>query len=77
MWGEHCWRTWSSTQGAMALSSVEAEFYAMVDGVQKAIWAGTVGRELGIIANGCRAGDRFERGPEFRVKEGVGPDAPY
>ena len=33
----------------MALSSAEAEFYAMVDGVQKAKWAETVAREMGII----------------------------
>ena len=26
MYGEHCWRTWGSTQGATALSSAEAEF---------------------------------------------------
>ena len=32
MYGSHCWRTWASTQGAVALSSAEAEFYAMVDG---------------------------------------------
>ena len=33
MLGGHCIRTWSSTQGALALSSAEAEFYAMLDGV--------------------------------------------
>ena len=36
MLGSHCIKTWSSTQGAVALSSAEAEFYAMVDGVQRA-----------------------------------------
>ena len=30
------------------MSSAEAEFYAMVDGVQRARWAETVARELGI-----------------------------
>ena len=48
MQGKHCWRTWSSTQGAVALSAAEAEFYAMVDGVQRMKWAGTVSEELGI-----------------------------
>ena len=48
MWGEHCWKTWSATQGAVALSSAEAEFYAMVDGTQRAKWAMTVARELGL-----------------------------
>ena len=31
--GQHCLRTWSSTQGAVASSSAEAEFYALIDAV--------------------------------------------
>ena len=31
--GSHCLRSWSSTQSAIALSSAEAEFYALVDAV--------------------------------------------
>ena len=49
--GRHCLRTWSSTQGAIALSSAEAEFYAMVDGVLRAKWAQTVLCELGVPAS--------------------------
>ena len=30
---KHCIKTWSSTQGAVALSSAEAEFYAMIEAV--------------------------------------------
>ena len=45
--GQHCVKTWSSTQGAIALSSAEAEFYALIDGVLRAKWANTVLRELG------------------------------
>jgi hypothetical protein len=52
MWGGHCWKTWSTTQGAVALSSAEAEFYAMVEGVQRAKWAETVAGELGIRLGG-------------------------
>ncbi len=33
MFGKHCIKTWSSTQGALALSSAEAEYYSMVEGV--------------------------------------------
>ena len=33
MRGKHCLKTWSTTQGATALSTAEAELYAMVDGV--------------------------------------------
>ena len=38
----------SSTQGAIALSSAEAEFYAMVDAVLKAKWLTTVSQEMGM-----------------------------
>ena len=47
LFGSHCLRTWSSTQGAVALSSAEAEFYALVDGALRARWAQTVLGELG------------------------------
>ena len=46
--GKHCLRTWSSTQGAIALSSAEAEFYAMVDAVLRAKWMLSVLSELGV-----------------------------
>ena len=48
MLGAPCVKTWSSTQGAIALSSAEAEFYAMVDCVIKAKWVGTIAREMGL-----------------------------
>ena len=50
--GSHCLKTWSATQGAVALSSAEAEFYAMVDGVMRAKWAVTIARELGCEIHG-------------------------
>ena len=48
MLGRHCLRTWSSTQGAIALSSAEAEFYALIDAVLRAKWARSVLSELGV-----------------------------
>lgn len=33
MLGKHCVKTWSSIQGAVAFSSAEAEFYAMIEAV--------------------------------------------
>ena len=36
MIGAHCIKTWSVTQGAYALSSAEAEFYAMIEAVIRA-----------------------------------------
>ena len=47
MIGEHCIKTWSTTQGAVALSSAEAEFYAMVEGVMKGEWMVTIAKEVG------------------------------
>ena len=47
MIGGHCIKTWSTTQGAVALSSAEAEFYAMVEGGMKGKWMVTIARELG------------------------------
>ena len=35
MLGGHCTKTWAVTQGAWALSSAEAEFYALVEGVAR------------------------------------------
>ena len=46
--GGHCIKAWSCTQGAIALSSAEAEFYAMVDAVLKAKWLTTVSQEMGM-----------------------------
>ena len=53
--GGHCIRCWSSTQGAIALSSAEAEFYAMVDAVLKAKWLATVGREMGMLVKSAQS----------------------
>ena len=47
MLGDHCIKTWSSTQGAMALSSAEAEFYGMVEAVIKAKGLITLAHEVG------------------------------
>ena len=47
MLGKHCIKTWSSTQGAVALSSAEAEFYAMIEAVVRAKGVLAVMHELG------------------------------
>ena len=46
--GRHCVRTWSSTQSAIALSSAEAEFYAIVDATLRAKGMLSVLSELGL-----------------------------
>ena len=50
MLGGHCLKTWSSTQGAIALSSAEAEFYALVEAVLRAKGLITVALELGFTS---------------------------
>ena len=49
MIGSHCVKTWSSTQGAIALSSAEAEFYGMVEAVIKAKGLISLAKELGFL----------------------------
>ena len=47
MIGNHCIKTWSASQGAFALSSAEAEFYAMVEGVTRTKGLINLAKELG------------------------------
>eukprot|EP00973_Karenia_brevis_P062590 8702460-Karenia_brevis.AAC.1 len=47
MIGCHTIKTWSSTQGAYALSSAEAELYAMVDAVTRAKGLVSLAQEVG------------------------------
>ena len=48
MLGTHCIKAWCSTQGALALSSAEAEYYSMVEGVLRARGLQNIGREIGM-----------------------------
>ena len=52
MIGSHCIKTWSSTQGAYALSSAEAEFYAMIEATLRAKGLRSLAQELGINLQG-------------------------
>ena len=47
MLGSHCIKTWCASQGAFALSSAEAEFYAMVEAVTRTKGLLTLAKELG------------------------------
>jgi len=49
MLGKHCIKTWSSTQGAVALSSAEAEFYAMIEAVIRGKGILNIMLEMGFI----------------------------
>ena len=48
MLGEHRIKTWSATQSSPALSSCEAEYYALVDGASRALGVQAAARELGV-----------------------------
>ena len=52
MIGEHCIKTWSSTPGAFALSSAEAEFYAMIEATLRVKGLRSLAQELGINMKG-------------------------
>ena len=47
MYGIHCVETWSATQGAVALSSAEAEYYALVEGETRAKGIQSIAEEVG------------------------------
>ena len=49
MRGPRCLKTWSATEGPIALSSAEAEYYAMVDNTLKARGIKPMGEEIGIF----------------------------
>ena len=50
MRGKHCLRTWSTTEGAIALSTAEEEMYAMVDGVLRMKGMKSMLVELGLAS---------------------------
>jgi hypothetical protein len=57
--GSHCIKTWSSTQRAFALSSAEAEFYGMIEGVTRAkglVLLGHVVTNMGVVEEDEKGG---------------------
>ena len=52
MLGYHCIKRWSAAQGAYALSSAEAELYAMVEAVTRSKGLCSLARELGFTSLG-------------------------
>ena len=74
MLGGHCIKTWSKTQGAVALSSAEAEFYAMVDAVLKAKWLTVVSQEIGFATMGGKIilGTDSSAAKSFVCRRGLG-----
>ena len=48
MLGTHCIKSWSSTQAHIALSSAEAEYYAMVKGASNALGVAGMLKDMGV-----------------------------
>ena len=74
MLGEHCLKTWSSTQGPTALSSAEAEYYSMVEAVTRAKAIQTYGAEIGIagIEGSMELRTDASAAKSFAARKGLG-----
>ena len=74
MLGKHCVRTWSATQGAYALSSAEAELYAMIEGVTRAKGLANLARELGYsgLSEVITLGVDSQAAKQFVSRRGLG-----
>jgi len=74
MLGMHCIKTWSSSQGPIALSSAEAEFYAMVEAVTKAKGLTGLAIELGFedISQVIHLGTDSSAAKSFVCRRGLG-----
>ena len=48
MWGLHCFKSWASPQATVALSSAEAELYALTKGASQALGVMTLLEDFGI-----------------------------
>ena len=51
MWGLHCVKTWGSTQATVALSSAEAELYALTNGASQKLGVMTLIDDIGWTAD--------------------------
>ena len=52
MWGLHMIKAWSSTQSVLALSTAEAELYAMVKGASQTLGIMSMAKDFGLTVNG-------------------------
>ena len=74
MLGAHCIKTWSAAQGAVALSSAEAEFYAMVEAVTRAKGLRSLASEVGFVGieNTVHVGTDSSAAKSFVSRRGLG-----
>ena len=74
MLGGHCIKCWSATPHAYALSSAEAELYAMVESVTRARGLLTLMSELGFenVSNVVKLGTDSAAAKSFVCRRGLG-----
>ena len=74
MLGSRCLKTWSTTRGAVALSSAEAEFYAMVEGAIRGKGLISLAKELGFeeISNNLKICTDSSAAKSFVLRRGLG-----
>ena len=74
MLGRHTIKTWSASQGAIALSSAEVEFYAMIEAVLRAKGLLSLASELGFNAlfNVVKIGTDSSAAKGFVSRRGLG-----
>ena len=73
MIGQHPIKTWSATQHAYALSSTEAELYAMVEGVTRAKGLCSLARDMGFeLDQVVRLGTDSQAAMSFVNRRGLG-----
>ena len=74
MFGSHCIKTWSSSQGPDALSSAEAELYGMIEGVTRAKGLRSLAFELGFrdLSNVVKLGTDSSAAKSFVNRRGLG-----
>ena len=72
--GNHVIKTWSVTQGAVALSTAEAEFYAAVEGVTRAKGLSSLCREMGYgdLSDMCKCNVDSSAAKSFINRRGLG-----
>ena len=74
MLGDHCIKTWSASQGPYALSSAEAEFYAMIEAVTRAKGLLSLAAEMGFgnLSNVVHLGTDSSAAKSFVSRRGLG-----
>ena len=72
--GSHCIKSWSHTQGTLALGSAKAEYCSMVEGVMRAKNLQAIGAEIGMcgLETEIMLGTDSSAAKSFTVRRGLG-----